>query len=96
MSAKYSADEERQTATLSYEISTMWETMPISTTSKDFCTVNGTGTGHEAQNRASYMMMMILMMIMMNISPYDFNHAFEFLSLIFYIGNFIGAVSYTV
>ena len=47
MSTKYSANEERQTATLSYEISTMWETMPISTPSKDFSTVNGNGTGHE-------------------------------------------------
>ena len=37
-----------QTATLSYEISTMWETMTISTPSKDISTVNGNGTSHEA------------------------------------------------
>jgi hypothetical protein len=37
-------DRDGQTATLNYEISTMWETDPI----EDFWTVSGTGTGHKA------------------------------------------------
>jgi len=39
------ANGQRQTATLNYEISTMWETKPRMTSQKN---VNGTGTSDEA------------------------------------------------
>ena len=47
-----------QTTALYCEMSTVWETKPRTTTSKDFLTVNGTGTGHKAYNPASYVIIM--------------------------------------
>jgi len=42
-----SANGQRQTATLNYEISTVWENEAKEEPSKDFWTVSGTGTGHQ-------------------------------------------------
>jgi hypothetical protein len=50
------ANGQRQTATLNYEISTMCETKPRTSPQK---AVSGTGTGDEAYNPASYMMIII-------------------------------------
>ena len=43
-----------QTNTLNYEVSNMWEIKPRTTPQKTCKTVNRTGTGHKAQNPASY------------------------------------------
>ena len=56
---------DRQTATLIYEISTVWETKPRMTPSKDFWTVNVAGRGHVAQHPASYMTMIIIVTMKM-------------------------------
>jgi len=43
MDTTFSANEQRQTATLNYEISAIWETMPRANPQNDFSTLNGTG-----------------------------------------------------
>ena len=43
-----------QTATLNYEISTMCKIKPRMTPQKTCKTLNRAGTGHKAQNPASY------------------------------------------
>jgi len=48
MDTSSSANEDRQTTTLNYEISIMWEMKPRTTPQKTSPTVNRTRTGHEA------------------------------------------------
>jgi len=49
MGTTCSANGQRQTATLNYEISTMWETKPRTTSQETFPTVTGSGTDHPAR-----------------------------------------------
>jgi len=58
MDTSCSANGQRQTTTLNYEISITWEMKTRTTPQKPSLTVNQTGTGHKASNPVSYFMMM--------------------------------------
>ena len=48
MDTTFSANEQRQTVTLNYEISAIWETMPRATSQTTSRHLTGPETGHEA------------------------------------------------
>ena len=47
MDTTFSANEQKQTTTLNYEISAIWETMPMATPQMTSRLLTGPETGHE-------------------------------------------------